>query len=130
MVANKRRLVNPKLLKIEESTTIRIADKIREIENTGRRVIKLQTGDPDFATPNIIIKAAQQAMKEGYTHYSASRGLPELRKAVAHKLEIENGIKYDPKKEILITHGGIHALFITINSLVRQGNEVLIIDPC
>lgn len=129
LVENKY-LINPRLSRIEESITIWVADKIRGIERAGQEVIKLQTGDPDFNTPGIIISAAREAMRAGHTHYSSSRGLPELREAIACKLNVENKIDYRPQNEIIVTHGGIHAVFIAITSLVKEGDEVLIIDPC
>ena len=123
-------LIAEKFSQIHESASVFIADKVRELERNGVEVIKLQTGDPDFATPNVIIQAAYSAMKQGYTHYSTSRGLPELRQAIAEKLHLENKLQYHPPSEILVTHGGVHAVFIAINALVDKGNEVLIIDPC
>jgi aspartate/methionine/tyrosine aminotransferase len=122
--------VNPRLLTITESATVHIADRIRELEAKGRKVIKLQTGDPDFATPRPIVEAACSAVKDGLTHYSASRGLADLRVAIGKKLRSENKVTYDPKTEILVTHGGVHAVFIAINSLIRPRDKVLIIDPC
>jgi aspartate/methionine/tyrosine aminotransferase len=122
--------VNPRLLTINESATVHIADRIRELESKGQKVIKLQSGDPDFVTPRAIIEAACSAMRSGLTHYAASRGLPDLREAIGRKLKNENNVTYDPKTEILVTHGGVHAIFIAMSSLIGPGDEVLIIDPC
>lgn len=123
-------VIKSNLYKIDESTSVLIADLVREMESTGKSIIKLQTGDPDFPTPTVIVEAAYSAMKSGYTHYSASRGLPELRQAIADKLDNENNLQYNPENEILVTNGGIHALFIAINSIINSGDQVLIIDPC
>jgi len=122
--------MNSKLSQIKESVTIHIADMARKIERGGERVIKLQTGDPDFSTPDIIVEAACAALKAGHTHYADSRGLPDLREAIVHKLKQENDLDYDPISEIIVTHGGIHAIFISINTLIEKGDEVIIIDPC
>jgi len=122
--------INKNLLDIEQSITVEIADKVREMEQKGIKVIKFQTGEPDFPTPKVIIDSAYKAMREGLTKYSASRGLPQLREAIANKLKQENGLEYDPAKEILVTHGGVHGVFVTIHSLINKGDEVLIIDPC
>lgn len=122
--------MNEKLAQIQQSVTIRVADMIREIEGRGKSVVKLQTGDPDFSTPDVIVQAAFDAIKEGQTHYVNSRGLPELREAIADKLRQENGLDYDPKREILVTHGGIHGVFATLNAVIEAGDEVLIVDPC
>lgn len=121
--------MNPRILQIQESITIKMADLAREIEQGGGRVIKLQTGDPDFATPEVVINAAHEAMKAGYTHYVASRGLPELREALATKLRQENGCEYNPDTEILVTQGAAHAIFITMQAVLQTGDEVLLIEP-
>jgi aspartate/methionine/tyrosine aminotransferase len=121
--------MNPRLLHIKESATIKIADIARKMERSGIRVVKLQTGDPDFDTPSIITDAAYQAMKEGLTHYSESRGLPTLRKALAEKLRKDNNVIFDPDREILVTHGAAHGIFITMQSLISPGDEVILIEP-
>lgn len=121
--------MNSRLLKVGESVTIRIADLARDLEHHGEKVVKLQTGDPDFATPEIVITAAHKAMKDGFTHYTGSRGLLELRQALANKFLVENGIIYDPGSEILVTHGAAHAIFITMQTLLEPGDEVIIIEP-
>lgn len=121
--------MNPKLAEIKQSITVSTADMAREVESQGKHVIKLQTGDPDFATPDAIVEAAYSALKAGHTHYVASRGLPELRQAIADKLSRENNLDYDSTSEVLVTHGGIHAVFAAINALIDTGDEVLIIDP-
>src|SRR5262245_45866182 len=102
--------LNPRLELLKESTTIRVADRIRQLERQGRKITKLQTGDPDFATPAPIIEAARQAMKDGLTHYSDSRGLPELRLAIAERLGAESKLDFDPAQEIQVTHGAVHAI--------------------
>ena len=121
--------MNPRCLQVQESITIKIADLARERERRGGRIIKLQTGDPDFATPESIIAAAFKAMQAGYTHYAGSRGLPELRQRLALKLEDQNGVSYDPDTEILVTHGAAQAIFITLQTLLAPGDEVLLIEP-
>jgi len=122
--------INNKLSGIGQSVTLRLADRARELEAQGRRIVKLQTGDPDFATHPAVVRAAHKALVAGNTHYSDTRGLPALREAVAQKLSVDNGISYDPATEILITHGGVHAIFCAIHALVNPGDEVIIVDPC
>ena len=122
--------LNRKVLSLKQSPTLAIADRVRSMEADGRSVVKLQTGDPDFDTPPRIIEAAINAMRSGLTHYSNTRGLPELREAIAEKMALENGVRLDPGREILITHGGAHAVFAAVNALVNPGDEVLIPDPC
>lgn len=121
--------MNSRLSQVAQSVTIQIADTIRDLERRGERVIKLQTGDPDFATPSAVIEAAHQAMLQGFTHYTTSRGLPELRQALAEKLAHENGVVVNPSTDILVTHGAAHAIFITLQTLLEPGDEVLLIEP-
>jgi len=92
-------------------------------------IIRLEVGEPDFDTPQHIKEAAIQAIKEGFTHYTPREGILELREAVARKLKRENKIEADPENEILITDGGLGAVFAAIQSLVNHGDEVLVFDP-
>jgi aspartate aminotransferase len=112
------------------SASVSIADKIRQMKREGLDIVELQTGEPDFATPDHIIQAAYEAMKQGYTHYVSSRGIPELREAIAEKLRSENKIKANPEREILVTPGAIHAVFAAMQALINPGDEVIIPDPC
>src|SRR5437879_7589848 len=105
------RRLNPELAELQESATIALGDRVRGLRASGSKVIGLQTGDPDFPTPQPIIDAAYRAMNEGHTHYSDSRGLPELRRAIADKLVQVNHVEYDPATEILVTCGGVHAYY-------------------
>jgi len=92
-------------------------------------IIRLELGEPDFDTPQHVKEAAIQAINEGFTHYTSTEGLLELREAVARKLERENRIEADPETEVLITDGGLGAIYAAIQSLVNPGDEVLIFDP-
>lgn len=121
--------MNPRLINVQESATLRIADKARVMQRQGRDVVKLQTGDPDFATPSAIIESAYRAMQSGFTHYGPTRGLPELRQAVAEKLHRDNGLTANPETEILITHGAAHGLFAAFQTLLSPGDEVLLLEP-
>lgn len=106
---------------------------IRQISERAMRmkdVIRLELGEPDFKTPENIIEAAYEAMEKGYTHYTSVMGIPELREAIAEKLERENKIEADPEKEILVTCGGYHAIFVALSALLNPGDEVLVTDPC
>jgi aspartate/methionine/tyrosine aminotransferase len=95
----------------------------------GKSVIALQTGDPDFSTPQPIREAAYTAINKGFTHYGDSRGLIDLRKAVSKKFQVINNIEYDPNKEILITHGAVHAYYCALQAILNPGDEVLVPDP-
>lgn len=114
---------------IRQSATVAMGDRIMSLKTQGRDIIGLQMGDPDFATPQPILNVALEAMKQGLTHYGPSRGLPDLRDAVAKKLNRDEGISYDPEREILITHGGIHAYYTAMQAILNPGDDVLIPDP-
>ncbi len=117
---------NQNLAQITESFTIQLADRVRRLTAEGVPVIGLQTGDPDFNTPQPIIDAAHQAMLQGKTHYANSRGLPELRSALSAYVEQRTGRRFDPNSEMLITHGGTHAYHCALAAILNPGDEVLV----
>ncbi len=103
--------------------------KIMEYAKGLTDVIFLNIGEPDFATPENIREAAKKAIDGGFTHYTSIQGIPELREAIARKLEAENGIHADPEKEILITAGTQPAFFAVCQTLIDPGDEVIVQDP-
>lgn len=114
---------------IRQSATVAMADRILALKASGKNIIGLQVGDPDFGTPPAVADAALNAMRSGLTHYGPSRGFPDLRTAVAKKLLRDEGVACDPDTEILITHGGIHAYYLAMQSILSPGDDVLIPDP-
>jgi aspartate/methionine/tyrosine aminotransferase len=121
--------LNHQLDLIRQSATVGMNDRVLELKASGRKIISLQVGDPDFATPPSVMDAALQAMKDGLTHYGPSRGFLDLRRAVATRLNRDEGLTCDPQSEILITHGGIHAYYTAMQSILNPGDDVLIPDP-
>lgn len=111
------------------SPTLEVSDKARQLKEDGIDVIDLGGGDPDFTTPKHIRQAAANAMEGGDTHYVASPGTPEFRKAIASKFRKDNGIDVDPNGEVLVTPGGKAALFEAAMALVEPGVDVLVIEP-
>jgi aspartate/methionine/tyrosine aminotransferase len=114
---------------LRQSPTVAMNDRILAHRAAGNPVIQLQVGDPDFPTPPAVLEVAFAAMQDGLTHYVPSRGTPELRAAAASKLNRDNSLDYDPETEILVTHGGIHAYYLAMQSILNPGDEVLIPDP-
>jgi aspartate/methionine/tyrosine aminotransferase len=114
---------------IRQSPTVAMGDRVNALKAGGHKIIGLQTGDPDFPTPAPVLEAALQSMKAGLTHYAPSRGTLELRQAAAEKLKRDNAVSYDPEAEILVTHGGIHAYYLAMQSILNPGEDVLIPDP-
>jgi len=114
---------------IRQSATVAMADRILALKASGQKVIGLQVGDPDFGTPPAVLDVAMKAMNEGLTHYASSRGSADLLSAVAKKLQRDEGVTYDPASEILVTHGGVHAYYTGLQSILNPGDDVLIPDP-
>ena len=114
---------------IRQSATVAMADRILALKASGQKVIGLQVGDPDFGTPPAVMEVAMKAMSNGLTHYASSRGSTDLLSAVAKKLQRDEGVMYDPASEILVTHGGVHAYYTGLQSILNPGDDVLIPDP-
>ena len=91
-----------------KSSSIR---KMLELSARMENVVHLEQGEPDFTTPKQILEAAVEAIKKGFTHYTEVDGTPELRQAIAEKLEKENGIDVDPETEVTVTSGSREAMF-------------------
>ena len=121
--------LNAQFEQIRQSPTVAMFDRVNVLKANGRNIIPLQVGDPDFGTPPSVLDVAMKAMQSGLTHYGPSRGFLELRSAAASKLTRDNGLSYNPESEILVTHGGIHAYYLAMQSILNPGDEVLIPDP-
>ena len=92
--------------------------------------IRMESGDPDFDTPEHIKEAMQKALKENKTHYAPSTGLKELREAIVKKLNDKNKItNISNPNNILVTNGGMHGLFVAWNTILNQGDEVIVPTP-
>lgn len=100
----------------------------RIFEAAGPGAINLGLGQPDFDTPEHIKQAAIQAIREGFTGYTENRGIPELREAIAEKLQRENHVHTAPEN-IIVTAGASEALHLSLQATVERGDEVLIPDP-
>ena len=121
--------LNTQFNELRQSPTIAMGDRVNTLKASGQKIIGLQVGDPDFATPQPIVDVAMNALRDGLTHYGPSRGFLDVRQAAALKLSRDNGISYDPQTEILITHGGIHAYYLAMQSILNPGDDILIPDP-
>ena len=91
--------------------------------------INLTLGEPGFATPDYIIDAAIESLREGKTKYTPNAGIKPLRDAIAYKLLKENGIKCDPDKNLIVTGGATQALMLAMVTLVNPGDEVILQGP-
>ncbi|HOT74894.1 MAG TPA: pyridoxal phosphate-dependent aminotransferase [Candidatus Wallbacteria bacterium] len=118
-----------RLLVLKNSSSIAVAEKAAALKKQGKEVIDLSWGEPDIKTPENIVNAGIEALKKGYTRYTNSRGILELREAIANKLKNENGVSYDPNTEIFVTPGGKQAILYALLAFINKGDEVLLIDP-
>ncbi|MEM2924273.1 MAG: pyridoxal phosphate-dependent aminotransferase [Methanocellales archaeon] len=121
-------MVPRRLVGIEESATIKISEKASELKRRGIEVINFGLGEPDFITPKHISEAAKQALDKGYTHYVPSAGIPELRRAIAEKLRVENNLKVNASN-IIVTPGTKQAIYEAAMSLLEEGDEAILFDP-
>jgi aspartate aminotransferase len=90
---------------------------------------RLDQGDVSFDAPDTVKSAMTRAVAENRTHYLQSTGLPRLRELIAEKMRTKNGIPVEDVDEVLVTNGGIHALFVMFQGLLEPGDEVLLPDP-
>ncbi|MBF9237821.1 pyridoxal phosphate-dependent aminotransferase [Hymenobacter sp. BT683] len=117
-----------RLLAMNESATIAMAKKSRELMAKGFDVINLSFGEPDFQTPQYIKDAAKQALDDGYTFYTPVPGIPELRQAICDKFKRDNQLEYLPN-QIVVSTGAKQALANAVMSLVNPGDEVIVFSP-
>jgi aspartate aminotransferase len=105
--------------------------RIREIMELAWKdpeAIHLEVGEPDFPTPDHVIEAAHEAARAGHTRYAPNAGLPELREALADKVVRRNGYEARPD-QVVVTQGGIQALYLVLRAMLEPGDEVLLPDP-
>jgi len=113
---------------VQPSATVEVSDLAAELASQGRDIIDLSAGDPDFPTPAHIQERAIEALRDGKTHYTQSNGIPELREAIATKLQRENDVAVGPE-QIVVTPGAKQGLFEALFALLKEDDEVVIFDP-
>lgn len=114
---------------IQLSKIREIGELANKMAKEGRSVVKLQVGEPDFDTPQHIIDAAIASLNRRETHYAHNRGTMDCRKAIAAKLQRDNGITADPEKNILVLNGCAEALMCSTLGILDPGEEMIIIEP-
>ncbi len=113
---------------VSPSITLAIAAKAKAMKAEGIDVCSLSTGEPDFDTPEHIKAAAKQALDAGKTKYGPVTGEPQLKAAIARKLQSDNNLNYQPEN-IIVTNGGKHSLYNLMMALIEPGEEVIIPAP-
>ncbi len=120
--------LSDRLQRLAPSATLAMSQKSSEMKAQGIDVINMSVGEPDFNTPDHIKQAAKLAIDENYSRYSPVPGYPDLRQAIARKLERENHLHYTPA-EILVSNGAKQSVCNTVMALVNPGDEVIIPAP-
>ncbi len=113
---------------LSASLTLVIDSKAKEMKAQGEDVVGFGAGEPDFDTPQHIKDAAAAALAAGFTKYTPSSGIPELRQAIADKFLRENGLTYKPS-QIIVSNGGKHSCYNVILATCQEGDEVIIPAP-
>ncbi|MBQ6799421.1 MAG: pyridoxal phosphate-dependent aminotransferase [Oscillospiraceae bacterium] len=93
-------------------------------------VVSFTVGEPDFLTPSHVVDAAVKALQNGEHRYTPNAGILPLRQAICKNYEKNQGVAYDPEKEVIVTAGGMEALFLAMRVLLDPGDEILLPDPC
>ncbi|MBL9127263.1 MAG: aminotransferase class I/II-fold pyridoxal phosphate-dependent enzyme, partial [Verrucomicrobiales bacterium] len=113
---------------LSPSLTLAIDSKAKAMKAAGEDVVGFGVGEPDFDTPQHIKQAAIDALNAGFTKYTPSSGIPELREAIAAKFQRENGLSYKPS-QIIVSCGGKHSCYNIILATCQEGDDVLIPSP-
>jgi len=121
--------ISSRASRIPPSETLTVLEKVKSLMARGYDVVRFDVGEPDFDTPGFIKEAAKKALDQGYTHYVQSRGIPELREAIAEHVSRYTGLEVDPEREVLVTPGAKFALAAAVMAVAEEGDEVLILTP-
>src|SRR6478735_114361 len=113
---------------LSPSLTLAIDSKAKQMKADGQDVVGFGAGEPDFDTPKHIKDAAIKALNDGFTKYTPSSGIPELRQAIADKFKRENGLSYKPS-QVIVSCGGKHSCYNVILATCEQRDEVIIPSP-
>jgi len=121
-------IISKRVSGISPSVTLAITAKAKQMQKDGIDVVGFGAGEPDFDTPDNIKDAAIKAIESGFTKYTPSGGIPELKQAVCDKLKRDNGLDYKPN-EVLISCGGKHTLYNVMEALLENGDEAILPSP-
>ncbi|MFB3081893.1 MAG: aminotransferase class I/II-fold pyridoxal phosphate-dependent enzyme, partial [Gammaproteobacteria bacterium] len=102
--------------------------RANQLEAQGRSIIHMEIGEPDFVTPKPIIEAGRRALAAGYTHYTPTTGLPQLRERIASYYKERYGVELAADR-VVVTPGASGALQLALSVLINPGDEVLVADP-
>ena len=120
--------VSKRAQSVPPSATMAVDTKMKELKAKGVDIVGFGAGEPDFDTPQYIKDAAIAAIKAGKTKYTATPGIPELRKIIAEKLLKENNLKYTPE-QIIVNIGAKHSVYESMQAVLDEGDEVILPAP-
>jgi aspartate aminotransferase len=117
-----------RMQRLGTETAFEVMVRARALEATGRDIVHLEIGEPDFDTPQNVIDAGVAALRSGWTHYGPAAGLPKLREAIARDAGRMRGIEISPE-EVVVVPGGKPIIFFTVLALANEGDEVIYPNP-
>ena len=113
---------------VGESLTYKFAQAAGEMRAQGKEIISLGLGEPDFKTPDYVVEATIKAMLDGFTHYSATQGWPDLRKLIAEDCNKSYGSEYT-MNDVIVTPGIKSAVYFSLAAILEPGDEIILISP-
>jgi len=122
-------MISERIKRMTPSATIELEGTVEELRAAGVKVIGLNVGEPDFNTPDHIVKACEKAIEEGKTRYTSVAGIKQLREAICKKLKCDNNVSYSPS-QIVVSTGAKQALDNAVMVICNPGDEVIIPIPC
>ncbi|MDR0523824.1 MAG: pyridoxal phosphate-dependent aminotransferase [Candidatus Methanoplasma sp.] len=120
-------MVSKRIADIPASGTVSLSNLVSSLRRDGADIVSFSMGEPDFETPRNVVDACIDSLNSGFTHYTPSAGIPELRKAVADKSRRDNGIPCEARN-VLVTPCK-HAIYMTAMAYLDPGDEVILPDP-
>ena len=123
-----RALAAARTAEIQPFEVMEILARANDLERSGRHIVRMEIGEPDFTAPEPVVEAAARAMRNGLTAYTSALGITELRESIAGFYEKRYGVAVSPAR-IAVTSGASGALLLTLAALIDPGDEVLVPDP-
>jgi len=121
-------MISRRILNIEESSTLAMAQKSRDLVKEGKKIINLSLGEPDFNTPNFIKEAAKKAIDEDFSKYTPVGGYEDLREAISVKFRRDNNLIYE-KNQIICSTGAKQSLMQLLLCILNPNDEIILPSP-
>ncbi|MBI5507310.1 MAG: pyridoxal phosphate-dependent aminotransferase [Deltaproteobacteria bacterium] len=108
---------------------VTVRDRLLEMQAQGKKILRLESGDPSFGIPEHVREALEKALRDGHTHYTAGAGIPQLREAACEKMRQQNKLPVKGPGQVLVTSGAMHGLYVAFRAILGPGDEAIIPDP-